>query len=266
MRRYYTDFFPYEWVEWFLTCGKKFPLSGREFAFRWSPDITKRNEIFNTAQDAQLYMDINGYQEDEVATTRSIPLRFGNTESLRRFLIAKQPHSIDIGPIYQSLKHVGSDRHDPYAPKLCALTFDIDLKDYNDPCQCHKDKRICDPCWIRYLRPALIDLVGFLRNVMEFQCIIPIFSAGAGFHVFVLDPDVWEWDTVARQALVKHLPASIKCDAAVVLNHLIKLPFSPHKANGYLSLPILDIETFLPSEWRIKIESVTEELIHKLVI
>ncbi len=268
IRRYYSDHFPYEWVEWFLTLGGKFPLNRREFAFRWQPDVVKRNQDFKTVEDAQFYMDVNHYPSNERATSIGtvLPLRFGTIGALRKFLIEKQPHSIDIGPLYQSLAHVSSDRKDPYAPKLSALQFDIDLKDYGGACECHKKKLICDQCWIQYLRPALIDLVNFLTETMQFDTsgIIPVYSAGAGFHVFVIHERVWKWDDSARQALIEHLPKSIICDPAIVLNHLIKLPFSPHKSNRCLSLPIVDIASFVPSAWRIKIEDVDDELMRKL--
>jgi DNA primase catalytic subunit len=263
MRRYYSEHFPYDWVVWFLTAGGNFPLNQREFAFRWN-DSVKRYETFKTLQDAQLYMDINGYPEDEVPGF-TLPLRFGSAEALRSFLIEKTPQSIDIGPLFQDIAHMAEDRKDPYAPKLSQLSFDIDLKDYEGPCLCWKDKRICDPCWIQYLRPALVELLGFLKTFMQFECVIPIYSAGAGFHVFVIDPSVWDWDDVARLGLMKHLPPSVKYDHSIVLSHLIKLPFSPHKTNGTLSLPILDPETFLPSQWRIKIANVTSELMEKLL-
>ncbi len=266
MHRYYSDYFPYEWVEWFLTLGGEFPLNQREFAFRWLPDIVKRNQDFKSTEDAQLYMDMNGYPEDEVAIGTMIPLRFGTIELLKAFLVAKQPHSIDIGPIYQSIAHVAEDRKDPHAPKLSALQFDIDLKDYDPQCDCWKKKKVCDPCWLLHLRPALLDLVHFLWKTMHFSTdgIIPVFSAGAGFHVFVIHKRVWDWDDVARQALIKHLPRTVICDPAIVLNHLIKLPFSPHKSNRCLSMPIVDIETFLPSQWRVLIENVDYDLMEKL--
>ena len=269
MRRYYTDYFPYEWVEWFLTLGGKFPLNQREFGFCWAGgDIVKRNQDFKSKEDAQLYMDMNGYPDDEVAMGTMIPLRFGSMDALKTFLVSKQPHAIDIGPIYQSIAHASSDRKDPYAPKLSALQFDIDVKDYEPSCECYKKKRLCDLCWIQYLRPALRELIKFLRDKMLFDSsgIIPVFSAGAGFHVFVIHERVWAWDNVARQALIKHLPSAVKCDPAVTLGHLIKLPFSPHKSNGHLSLPILDIEAFLPSQWRVKIEDVDYDLMEKLTL
>jgi len=267
MKHYYINHFPYEWVEWFLTCGGTFPLKLRELAFRWGEkDITKRYEIFKTMQDSANYMERNGYETTEEPLL-SLPLRFGTVDALRAFLVAKTPQCIDAGPIFQSLHYQTMDRRDEYAPKLAPLTFDIDLKGYikhDNQCQCCTTTiGTCDQCWIQHLRPALIDLVHFLRDIMQFKVVLPIFSGRGGFHVYVLDKRVWTWDDMARAILAEHLPKSIVRDSAITLGHLIKIPFSPHK-NGYLSMPILDIYEFLPSRDRVKLTSVTDELINKL--
>jgi DNA primase catalytic subunit len=267
MKSYYINYFPYEWVEWFLTCGKTFPLNRRELVFRWGEkDITKRHETFKTLQDSAMYMERNGYEMTEEPLL-ALPLRFGTMDALRTFLIAKMPNCIDAGPIFQSLHYQDMDRKDEYAPKLAPLTYDIDLKGYakrGNQCECYATpKGICDQCWIQYLRPALVDLVHFLRDIMQFKTVIPVFSGRGGFHVYVLDKRVWTWDDTARSILTEHLPDSIIRDTAITLSHLIKIPFSPHK-NGYLSMPILNIYEFLPSRDRVKLSDVTDELINKL--
>ncbi len=273
MRAYYAYIFPYDWIESFLTCEGTYKLSRRDFAFRY-PDYIKKNESFKEEKKTIDYMILFEYDSNDLPCAR-LPLRFGSTHMLRKFLIATAPAAIDVGPIFRSVNYAEIDRKDNYAHRPNFLPFDVDIKDYFDKKNRPTDKNecgaeghaLCDSCWFTYGRPALIDLVKFLKEFMKFDKVIPIFSGGGGFHVHVLDERVWEWDQETRDDLnrfvAKYVPTVI-LDLQIRVNHLIKLPFSPHK-NGNLSLPILDIKTFLPSRDAVKMVDMTKEMMIRYV-
>ncbi len=196
-----------------------------------------------------------------------LPLRFGSINMLRKYLVAYAPYAIDVGAVFRSANYTDIDKCDNYAHRPNFLSFDVDIKDYSREETC-KGHALCDVCWTAYGRPALVNLMHFLTTFMEFKRVIPVFSGGGGFHIHVLDDRVWEWDQDTRDDLNRyiaiHLP-SVILDKAIMLSHLIKLPFSPH-ANGNLSLPILDIHQFLPSIDAIKVKDMSRELISKYLI
>lgn len=266
LRTYYERDFPYDDLERYVTCNGKYPLCRREFAFRSSGDVFRRYETFSTPEEARAM----GYMErEEVPLHAKVPIRFGNMDIFKRYLVRTVPKSIEAGPVYDSIFTQAYDRRDPYTIKPCPITFDIDIKDYDDvrPCDC-REKRLCDVCWVACMRPALVDLVAFLTDHMQFERVVPLFSGRCGVHVIVADERVWTWDDGARAALVTYLPRSVRVDKGVMrTDHLVKIPFSPHAVTGRLALPILDMHTFLPSstdvgdleiylaEWRRKILS-----------
>lgn len=259
MRAYYEHCFPYEWVERFLTCNGKYPLNMREFAFRKN-DFWIKHKKFNNLSDCATFMLKHGYAEK--VPNIKIPLRFG--KNLKEYLLELVPDSINVGPAYYSIYSQDVDRKNPYATKYCPLVFDIDLKDYKEK-TCCKDS--CDKCWVDYGRVALVDLVVWLKNFMKFEHVLPVDSGSGGFHVYVLDERVWTWDQETRAQFYQYIPKSVILDKSIAENftHLAKIPFSPNPKNGCLSLPILDIHTYLPSRDRIKVERVNREAIDSLI-
>lgn len=265
LRFYYEKMFPYNEIEHYLTLGGSYPFGKREFGFRWEDsDFWKRNETFTTIDKAKRHMERMEYIEDEPFGTK-IPIRFGNIDVFKQYLMDAMPKSIDAGPLYDSIYTQSLDRKDAYTIKPCSIVFDIDIKDYDGsrPCICTK-KQSCDLCWISCMRRALIDLVGFLCEFMQFKRVIPLYSGRCGVHVIVFDDRVWKWDDNARLAIVDYLPKSIRVDkGAMKSNHMIKIPFSPHIFTGNLALPILDIHEFLPSKDAIniyKLQSIREHI------
>lgn len=251
LKPYYESGFPYEWIERFLTCNGKYPLNKREIGFRKN-GFWIRHKEFTNLSDAEYFMNKNGYDLDD-EPVKKLPLRFGSFTSLKNYMVGLIPDTIDAGTVLQSIH---SDRKNPYFEKFCPLTFDVDIKDYiGKTCKC---TTTCDECWITYARPALIDLTTWLRDFMKFEKILPVDSGNGGFHVYVLDARVWSWDQEARLQFYGFLPKSVVLDRSVENSfiHLVKVPFSPNPKSGYLSLPIVNIQTYLP---RYRIRSYKEK-------
>jgi DNA primase catalytic subunit len=258
LRFYYETQFPYDLLYRYLTCDGFYPMAHRELAMRWDADVFKRYETFESAKDCLSHMKQMRYAEEHVRGVVKVPMRFGSMDVLKAYLLRRLPVCIDAGPIFESIYTQHLDRKDTYTVKPCPLVFDIDIKDYDGqrPCAC-TGKASCDACWAACMRPALIDLVHFMRAFMGFARVIPIFSGRCGVHVLVFDQRVWTWDDSARMALVGYLPKSIKVDVgAMRSDHLLKIPFSPHAFTGNLALPILNMETFLPSRDAVNVKNV----------
>lgn len=261
MRAYYENCFPYEWIERFLTCNGKYPLNKREFSFRKN-DFWIKHKKFNNLSDCGSFMLKYGYTE-KIPNIR-LPLRFGNVKVLKEYMVDLVPDSINVGPVYYSIYSQYMDRKNVFADKQCPLVFDVDIKDYKEKTCC---KELCDLCWITYGRVALVDLVNWLKNFMQFKHILPVDSGFGGFHVYVLDERVWTWDQETRSQFYRYIPKSVILDKSIEgdFTHLAKIPFSPNPKNGCLSLPILDIHTYLPSRDRIKVEKANPERIDFLI-
>ena len=243
LKEYYL-IFPYQWVIKFLTCNGKYPLIKREFAFKID-DYWVKHKQFKNISDAQYFMSSYGYDQEP---SLKVPIRFGYERAFRNYLIVSQPSSINVGPTDD---------------KKCPIVLDVDLKDYGKTC-CESS---CDVCWVKYARVALVDVVNWLRDFMLFKNVLAVDSGSGGFHIYVLDERVWDWDQEAREQFYTFIPPSVILDKSIRVNytHLVKIPFSPNFKNGCLSLPILNIHEYLPSQ-RIKLEDATLEIINKFLI
>lgn len=247
---YYLNVFPYQWVIRFLTCNGKYPLNKRQIRLRIK-EYWQENKQFDTISDARYYMNFSGYAEnEEISKDKKIPFRFGHEKGFKSLLLQNIPASINAGPIFGDLC---------YSP----MTLDVDLKDYGKKC-CETS---CDICWVQFARPALIDLYEFLINFMLFKSVLFVDSGSGGFHVYILDERVWVWDQEARNQFCRYLPKSVIVDKAIRddFKHMVKIPFSPNFKNGCLSLPILDIYTYLPS-MRIKTDDADVGIISTFLI
>lgn len=246
---YYLNCFPYQWVIKFLTCNGKYPLNKRQIRLRLDDDIWREYKKFTTESDARYYMNFAGYAEDEeISKDKKIPFRFGHEKGFKSLLLQNVPTTINAGPIL-----------DCFSP----MTLDIDLKDYGKNC-CQSS---CDECWLKFARPAMLDLYDFLINFMLFKSVLFVDSGSGGFHVYVLDERVWTWDQEARNQFCRYLPKSVILDKSIRDNfkHMVKIPFSPNYKSKCLSLPILDIKTYLPS-MRIKTDDADVGIISTFLI
>jgi DNA primase catalytic subunit len=148
--------------------------------------------------------------------------------------------------------------------KRTALVIDVDIKAFDRPCDCGPHS-LCDVCWVQCARVALVDLIGFFTDFIQFRRVCGLFSGRAGFHVIVNDERAWNMDQEARNALLQHLPKTVKVDAgAAAISHMIKIPFSPHASTGNVAMPIENPQTFLPSRDAIHYSRMTGERMEQL--
>lgn len=246
LKHYYEQKFPYEWVIKFLTCDGKYPLNRREFSFTFKHgEVVLRHKKHYNVSDATYFMERYGYAEENT-NLKDVPLRMGHEKAFKHYLTTNVPESINVGPLYDSI----FEKKGALAP----IVFDIDLKDYTQR-TCCTGKKTCDRCWIDYGRPALRDLLKWLKEFMLFKHVLAVDSGSGGFHVYVLDERVWTWDKDARRQFYSFTPKSVIMDKSIAndFKHLVKIPYSPNYKNGCLSLPIENIEDYLPSRDRVKL-------------
>jgi len=246
---YYSQLFPVELICKFLTNNYKYPLIQKEFAFSAH---FKRYETFKDLKSSKEFTkNYPLYLTQDLGL--KVPIRFQNHEELKDYLIKNLPNTINVGPIFPP--HVS--RSDPFAIFPKPLFFDIDMEDYTNETSTNRPSHIppakrtctctttCDACWILILRDPLVACMDFLKGFMEFTCVIPVYSGRRGFHIWVMDE--WELDKESREYIVNKMPAILDRNVTIQSTHLMKLFLVPHKTTGRLAIPILDVETFVPS-------------------
>lgn len=214
--------FPIKEICEFLTCFNQFPLNDQEFAFG------------------------EYYQRYEKKGSQRIPLRFTTSEALQRFLVIHDSTCVQAGPHGDSIR---------------PLFFDFDLDDMHTKTSPNRPAHIppiirecdclagtcCDVCWRQIAVKPLKDMLAFFKDIMGYKRILPIYSGNRGFWIIVWDKEVWTYDTISRTNIVNRVPAYIDRNVTIQSRHLMKIPLTPHKKTGVLTVPIVDADTFVPS-------------------
>lgn len=231
---FWKNVFPFENFYNFLTCFGEYPLKYREFVF---------GEFYKRFKDKE----------------KKTPLRFKDIKELQEFLICGNYSTFLCGPVW----FPNVSREDKYVIFPLPLLFDVDLDDYHEEtsvnrpihipriirsCSC-LPKTCCDTCWKEIAVEPLKYMIHFLKDIMEYKYVLTIYSGSRGFWIIVWDKPVWMYDTIARKNIADQL-SNICIDKNVTISptHLMKIPLTPHKKTGILSVPIEDPETFLPSQ------------------
>jgi len=228
--KYWETCFPFDVIVSYFTNKNKYALEHKEFAFgEYYQRYSKQNKT---------------------------PWRFTTVHELIKHLCVHKFNTFYMGPTYLP----GNNRKDPYVTHPRPLCFDIDLDDYhaevstNRPiymakvvrtCEC-KARTCCDICWKEIAVKPIKDCFQFFKQVMQFKEVLCIFSGNRGFWFIILDPDVWEWDQISRECIVKRVPAIVDIKVTTQGTHLMKIPLTPHKTTGLICQPI--DEYFLPSQ------------------
>lgn len=75
-------------------------------------------------------------------------LSFKNAEELKKGMMSKQPHKIDIGAVYSAPAKDHLTLHPAaFKPVERELVFDIDMTDYDEVRYCCDEANICKKCW-----------------------------------------------------------------------------------------------------------------------
>jgi len=229
--RFWKYVFPAdENMENFLTCFGEHPLEYREFIFG---EFFRRND------------------------NNKNPLRFKTMKQLHDYLIDNGFSCFQAGPVFYS----NISREDKYVLFPRPLFFDVDLDDYhaefskNRPlsiariirsCDCLAGK-CCDTCWKEIAVQPLKEMLNFLKNIMEYKRIIPMYSGNRGFWIIVWDKEVWLYDTIARTNIANRIGTCIDRTVTIQATHAMKVPLTPHAKTGTITIPISDPDVFVPS-------------------
>jgi len=157
----------------------------RDFGLLYEKDLTFREFGFETP-DGQFYRNMS----------------FKSAEELHEYLIASTPASVYIGGVYRE----SPSRERPIHSTQWVgheLVFDIDLSDYERPCEC-KGPAVCSRCWT-LMRTAIYFLDDTFRDDFGFSKITWCFSGRRGVHAWVGDHDVFRLSQKQRTAIVEYL-------------------------------------------------------------
>ena len=182
LRLYYARLFPYDSMFKWLSYGSQ-PDAGGDYFLR-------REFSFTMADDVYIRY-----------------LTFRDAEELRREVTRRQPHKIDIGPVYSlPAKNHSTVKAGAFVPVERELVFDVDLDDY-------KDVRVGvqegDPLWTRhswlYMALAIKVVDRALREDFGFRDILWVFSGRRGVHCWVCDAAARALEDRERSAIVNYL-------------------------------------------------------------
>jgi len=229
--KYWETCFPFSAIlSRYFTNRDKYKLEDKEFAF-------------------------GEYYQRYAKNNKNKAWRFATTEELSQHLCKHNFSTFYMGPIYLP----DNRRNDPHVTHPRPLCFDVDLDDYhaefsaNRPksvervirkCECEA-KQCCDICWKQIAVNPIKECFSFFKDIMQFEEVLCIYSGNRGFWFIITDPEVWEWDQISRESIVKRVPAIVDAQVTTQGNHLMKIPLTLHKSSGYVCQPI--DENFLPS-------------------
>jgi DNA primase small subunit len=194
LRLYYTRLFPYNEMYRWLSYGNDYgstAVKGKGGKPVGKPEYFFHREISFTLED-DIYIRY---------------LNFRNAEDMRKEIMKKQPHKIDIGAVYthQPSLHTMVNAQ-TFKPLERELVFDIDLTDYDDVGAKGADisRGMGRDCW--YFMSAAVKVCDeALRKDFGFKHLLWIFSGRRGVHCWVCDASARALDDASRKAIVEYL-------------------------------------------------------------
>jgi hypothetical protein len=197
----------------FLTLGGKYSLPRREIGFEWSNGAYMRNYTFENAIEFKKYTSNHGFSSSDSSQFKA-PISFIDQNEMERVLIEKRPQTMHIGPVYmdgyksRKWEKIRNNYIHCEAPFVVDVDIDIKQREKCKPlgCKCGNQKKTCDACFKTILRPQLIILHYLLGpNVLDKKGLLADFSGNKGFHLWVLDKNVWGLTDLQRSNLKSFL-------------------------------------------------------------
>jgi len=181
LRVYYARLFPHDQMFQWLSYGADREASS-DFFFRREFSFTIENDVYIRY------------------------LSFRNLEEMRKAILLKQPHKIDIGPVYSSPpKDHNMVKATSFKPLERELVFDIDLTDYDEVrTGCTPDLMWERQSWL-YMSVAIKIVDQSLREDFGFKHMLWVFSGRRGVHCWVCDPRARALDDKGRTSVVNYL-------------------------------------------------------------
>ena len=131
-------------------------------------------------------------------------LCFRDADELSKAIQQRQPHKIDIGPVFSAKP---SDHNKvQLRPEERELIFDIDMDAYDDIRTCCKGAKLCGRCW-QFINAAVKVLDTALRDDFGFRHVLFVYSGRRGMHCWVSDEAARKLDNPARGAVAEYLSA-----------------------------------------------------------
>jgi DNA primase small subunit len=219
-RVYYARLFPYEEMWKWLSYGNDESLNNNKAAI--DKDYFYRREFSFTMYPAGEEVYIR-YQS------------FRNGDDLKKAMLSKVPHKIDIGPVYNApCKDRLTVAGGSFKPVERELIFDIDMTDYDNVRYCCNEANICRNCW-SLMVVAIKVLDRALREDFGFKHILWVYSGRRGVHCWVSDKRARQLSDSGRAAIAQYLffeAATDKNTKSKRLSH----PLHPHFERAYLYL------------------------------
>lgn len=143
-------------------------------------------------------------------------LSFKDMYEMQKEIIAKQPHKIDIGPVYSAPAKDHNSVNDFKALER-ELVFDIDLDDYKDVRVGASDPNAntlwTNGSWL-YMSTAIKVLNKALRDDFGFQHILFVFSGRRGVHCWVCDSKARKLEDSERTAIAQYLTLIVGAESS----------------------------------------------------
>lgn len=203
-------------------------------------------------------------------------------QDLLDYVQSKNPCCLELGGIFP-VPGVGEIRSEQRKNKkllniVGPLVLDVDInEEYSilrtGVCKCGKNKKVCSTCWKLIFEPSRVVLEFILKKFFGFQKVFFVFSGRKGYHAWVCDDRVWEWNEQQRRVVIERiqnedindefvscvrnilgdiyymddspllwktwfpkLDLGPTCDAS----HLCKLPLTVHPVTKRITCPIVD--------------------------
>jgi len=155
-------------------------------------------------------------------------LSYENEAGLKKDLLAKLPHKIDIGAIF-SAPPSDHKKYKLFEPKQRELIIDIDLTDYDFLEVDVKRLETCDRCW-PLMALAMRVLERALREDFGFEHILCVYSGRRGIHLWVCDARARRMSNEVRGAVADYLGPVL---APATGRLAIRTPMHPSLARAY---------------------------------
>jgi hypothetical protein len=187
-----------------------------------------------------------GSQHDEDAASQLLPKRefsfttgddvyirylsYEDAAGLRKDLVQKLPHKIDIGAIFSAAPR-DHKKFKLFEPLQREFIIDIDLTDYDFLDVDVKRLETCDRCW-PLMALALRVLTKSLQEDFGFEQLLWVYSGRRGIHCWVCDTSARVMSNEVRSAVADYLGPKLNPATGLLA---ISIPMHPTLAKHYSS-------------------------------
>jgi DNA primase small subunit len=165
---------------------------------------TRDENTLTSIDDKAIVSEYFFYREFSFTLANDVYCRylcFKTAEEFKNSLVAKVPHKIDIGAVF----NMSPDRHlmavkQAFMPVEKEMVMDIDMDAYDDVRTCCSGAQVCQKCW-SYLNVAAKLLTDMLNDSFGFSNCLWVFSGRRGVHCWVCDPEARNMTNEQRTAV-----------------------------------------------------------------